>query len=109
MQLKSTPATPARSRIKNTVMHNGKRHVCRIFDAGPEMIDRYTVAFKGHYLKAYGMVYPYLAASSLPFHPQGFGQHGEAKQFLTGKHLGRRIRFEDAPTDVQKFICQNLS
>lgn len=44
-----------KTRIKNTVYHNGKRYVCRIYDLGrgasPEdyndALDRYTVAFKG--------------------------------------------------------------
>lgn len=71
-------------------------------------MDRYTVAFKGWRHRT-GMVYPYIAASEHPFHPQGFGQHGENPSFLTGKHLGRRIRLEDCPTDVRKFICQNLT
>jgi len=35
--------------MKNTItLDDGRRVVCRIFDAGPEVADRYTVAFKGH-------------------------------------------------------------
>ena len=56
----------------------------------------------------YGMVYPYLAASEHPFHPQGFGQHGESKESLTGRHLGKRITFDECPPDVQKFILQSI-
>lgn len=34
--------------IKNTILVNGKRKVCRIYDTGPDgAFDRYTVAFKG--------------------------------------------------------------
>lgn len=98
-----------KSRIKNTVIHNGKRQVCRIFDAGPNSADRYTAAFKGWRLAGYGLVYPYISASSNPFHPQGIGQHGESKEFMTGKHLGRRIQLEDCPNEVREFICQNLT
>lgn len=96
-------------RVKNTLLHNGKRKVCRIFDSGPDgPCDRYTVAFKGYRSPSAGIWYPYLAASALPFHPQGFGQHGESKEFMTGRHLGKRIAFEACPPDVQRFILQNL-
>ena len=97
------------TRIKNTIMIDGKRKVCRIFDTGLDgPFDRYTVAFKGCRLQGHGMVYPYLASSDNPFHPQGFGQHGESKEYLTGKHLGKRVRFDSVPTDVQRFILDNI-
>lgn len=94
--------------MRNTITHNGRRLVCRIFDAGDAQFDRYTVAFKGYRVDRLGMIYPYIASSIHPFHPQGFGQHGEARQFLTGRHLGRRIAFEQCPPDVQKFILQQF-
>lgn len=95
-------------RIKNTIKSRGKALVCRIYDtgaAGP--LDRYTIALKGYRL-AGGMVYPYLASSDNPFHPQGFGQHGESSIFLTGKHLGKRVRFDGLPLAVQRFIVDNI-
>ncbi len=95
-------------RVKNTIEHNGKRLVCRIFDNGGDSFDRYTVAFKGYRLERYGMVYPYISSSENPFHAQGFGQHGESKQFLTGKHLGKRVAFDTLPVDVQTFILDNI-
>ena len=96
-------------RIKNTILVNGKRKVCRVFDTGPDgTFDRYTVAFKGYRVQGYGMCYPYLASSENPFHPQGFGQHGESREFLTGKHLGKRVSFESLPEQVQEFILQNI-
>ena len=96
-------------RIKNTIMVRGKRKVCRIFDMGADgVFDRYTIAFKGYRVQGYGMIYPYLASSDNPFHPQGFGQHGESKEFLTGKHLGKRVRFDSLPDDVQRFILDNI-
>lgn len=97
-------------KVSNTIMVDGKRKVCRIFDMGPDgPVDRYTVAFKGYRgEREWRMVYPYLAASDHPFHPQGFGQHGENYTFLTGRHLGKRITFESCPPDVQKFILQNI-
>ena len=96
-------------RIKNTINSRGKALVCRIYDtgyAGP--FDRYTIAFKGYSLAGGGMVYPYLASSDNPFHPQGFGQYGESSIFLTGRHLGKRVRFEDIPLAVQRFIENNI-
>lgn len=95
--------------VKNTILVNGKRKVCRIFDIGPDKaVDRYTVAFKGYRVEGCGMVYPYIASSDNPFHPQGFGQHGESKEFIAGKQLGKRVSFESLPLDVQKFILQSI-
>ncbi len=95
--------------IKNTILVNGKRKVCRIYDTGSDgAFDRYTVAFKGYRAEGYGMVYPYLASSENPFHPQGFGMHCESKEFLTGKHLGKRVNFDSLPADVQRFILQSI-
>lgn len=108
---KSNQVNKAKARIKNTIMIDGKRKVCRIYDAGSSdnsPVDRYTIAFKGYRAEGYGMVYPYLASSDHPFHPQGFGQHGESKFFLTGKHLGKRVDFEAMPADVKKFILQSI-
>lgn len=43
--------------------------------------------------------------SETPFSPQGFGQHCTA---MPGRHLGRRIKFEDLPPDCRKLILQDL-
>jgi hypothetical protein len=45
--------------------------------------------------------------SSNPFHPQGFGQHGEADHTIdrpTYGHLGKRITFEQLPPDCQMLV-----
>ena len=94
--------------MKNTISVNGKRKICRIYDMGPNEIDRFTIAFKSYRDPKVGMIYPYLASSNRPFHPQGFGQHGESKEFLAGKHLGKRVSFESLPDQVQQFILQNI-
>jgi len=95
--------------MKNTTLHPTRgRLVCRIFDAGERFVDRYTIAFKGCRIKGYGMNYPYLASGPTPFHPQGFGQHGESRLFLTGRQLGKRVSFESLPPDVQKFIMESI-
>ena len=54
------------------------------------------------------MVFPYLACSNSPFHPQGCGMHGESKEFVKGKCLGKRVPFEALPADVQRFILINI-
>jgi hypothetical protein len=96
-----------KTRIKNTIMYKGKRLVCRIYDLGPEgAFDRYTVAFNGYRHQRHGMIYPYLASSSDPFYGVGF--IGESREFLTGKGLGKRVRFEDVPAQVQQFILQSI-
>jgi len=95
-------------RIKNTIIVNGKRKVCRIFDNGGTSIDRYTIAFKACKVNNIFTIYPYLASSANPFHPQGFGQHGESREFLNGKHLGKRVAFDSLPVDVQKFVLNNI-
>ena len=102
----NTTMKPIKARVLNTIMHNGKRKVCRIFDAGEQHLDRYTVAFKGYRSKRYGMVYPYLACSVSPYH--GFGQRGESEWFFTGKHLGKRVSFESLNDDVKRFILSNI-
>lgn len=95
--------------MKNTILVNGRRMVCRIFDAGADKFDRFTVAFKGYRVDGYGMVYPYIASSEHPFHPQGLGMHGESRAFMTGRHLGKRVAFEQCPPDVKKFILQQFA
>lgn len=96
-----------KTRIKNTILVNGKRKVCRIIDNGGETFDRYTIAFRAERVRGM-LTYPYLAASANPFHPQGLGQHGEAREFIKGRNLGKRVRFDDIPSDVQKFILRNI-
>jgi len=95
-------------RIKNSIISRGKRLVCRIYDAGPDVFDRYAVAFKGYRLIHYGMVYPYLASSDNPLDPMGFGQHGESRIYLKGRGLGKRVDFDSLPNQVQQFITSNI-
>jgi hypothetical protein len=93
-------------RVKNTVTVNGKRKTCRVYDAGVDFTDRYTIAFRGLRDNQGRMYWPYLASGSAPFH--GFGQHGESRHFVNGKHLGKRVSFDSLPTDVKKFILQSI-
>lgn len=93
--------------MRNTIIVDGKRKVCRIFDMGSNEIDRYTIAFKAQRINGI-LFYPYLASSVDPFHPQGFGQYGESNVFLTGRHLGKRVSFESLPDQVKQFILQSI-
>ena len=96
------------TRIPSTIQVKGKRKVCRIFDYGDSVAYRYTIAFKGYRIPGEELWYPYLVAGPAPFYPQGFGQRGESKAFVSGKHLGKRVRFETLPKDVQAFILQSI-
>lgn len=75
----------------------------RIYDNGGKTFDRYTVVYmtepegRGLY-GARGM-------SEDPFHPQGFGQYCSA---MAGRHLGRRIAFEDLPEPCRRAVLMDL-
>src|SRR5574337_1684878 len=86
----------------------------RCYDNGGETVDRYTVVFTGLYTHKTGGSHWHLGMSAAPFHPQGFGQHGEHSvpvDSIHGKrppamgrkcHLGKRIPFLDLPKDCQR-------
>lgn len=75
----------------------------RIYDNGGKTFDRYTVVYmtepegRGLY-GARGM-------SENPFDPQGFGQYCSA---MPGRHLGRRISFDDLPQPCQRAVAMDL-
>lgn len=80
-----------------------------IYDNGGRSFDRYTVYYKGRGTIRHGSKGETLrmcvGMSESPFHPQGFGQHGEG---VTGRHNGKKIRFEDLPEDCQRLVKQDL-
>ena len=92
----------------------------RCYDNGGETYDRYTVVFTGATARrASGGVVPYLAMNDAPFHPQGFGQHGEsdrpcdvnqwgfAPALGRKNHLGTRIAFADLPDDCRRLVLSD--
>ena len=105
-----------------SLLPNGIPKYIRVYDNGGTenggSIDCYTVVFTGHYRKR-GEWFQYLAMNSAPFHPQGFGQHGEnstqidtnASGFAPAMgrkcHLGKRIPFSALPPDCKQFVMQN--
>ena len=81
----------------------------RIYDTGPgTWCDRYTVVYLETRFRddRHGIGYQYLGMNGRPFHPQGFGQHGEV--FRLGRHLGKRITFSDLPPDCQSLVLSDL-
>jgi hypothetical protein len=81
--------------------------------------DRYTVLYIGHYKGRDRRHTQYVAMSSNPYHPQGFGQHGEMDSYnyegvwppacgdeLPGSNT-RRIPFEVLPEDCKRLVIQD--
>lgn len=110
-------------RIKS-LLPGGQPRWIRAYDNGGTdvggSIDRYTVLYTGRYPKSPGR-YQYVAMDESPFHPQGFGQHGESQEILdqrpgrwggvaigrTHPTLGKRIAFNDLPQDCRKLVVQD--
>lgn len=83
----------------------------RCYDNGGESIDRYTVVYCGTASRFFGGRHPYVAMSGAPFHPQGFGQHGEHVRLIDrpkSSHLGKRVAFNSLPDDCRKLVMQDL-
>lgn len=85
--------------------------VLAIFDNGGESFDRYTIM----YVPEPGSDWVnYFAASTRPFDPQGFGQHGEmplheARAFRYYSTSRRHsAKWSSLPADVQKCVRQDL-
>ncbi len=108
-----------------SLLPEGKPRWIRAYDNGGTdvkggSIDRYTVLYTGRYKKGTGW-YQYVAMNCSPFHPQGFGQHGESREIIdqipgswggvaigrTHPTLGKRISFDDLPEDCQKLVLSD--
>lgn len=75
----------------------------RIYDNGGKSFDRYTAVYM-HRPERTGC-YECRGMSRWPTHPQGYGMYGSA---MPGRHLGKRIRFEELPEDCQKLVLSDL-
>ena len=83
--------------------------VLAIYDNGGKTIDRYTVVYTPWELDGVP-VFPYVGMSGAPFHPQGFGQHGELVGIRPVRGPGERvIAFSDLPEDCQKLVRSDLA
>jgi len=90
----------------NNLLPDGKPRYIRCYDNQGESFDRYTVVYTGRYADRQYGIWEYVAMSSNPFHPQGFGQHGELEQ-RDGAWLGKRIDFDQLPLDCQKLVLND--
>jgi hypothetical protein len=81
--------------------------ITAIYDNSGKAVDRYTVVLHKiqHYPNCPRVRYACLGLSDDPDSPQGFSQFG---QCVLGGHLGRKIRFEDLPENVQEHIKKRL-
>lgn len=77
--------------------------VVRVYDNGGRTVDRFSVYFGKVPNRA--RLYDGLFMSALPFHPQGFGQHGEG---MLGRHNGRVIDFRELPDDCRRAVWSDL-
>jgi len=95
--------------MKNSVMVNGKKYSCRIYDNGGETADRYTACFRAQRTSDGTKYYPYIGFGESPFHPQGIGYHSDSQEKIDGKHLGKRISFDSLNDDCKKMILQEFN
>ena len=78
----------------------------RIYDNGCKTCDRYTIIpprWANQYREKVG--FSAISSSERPFHPQGFPPFVSAQP---GPHLGKRIRLDALPLDVQRFARQSF-
>lgn len=91
-------------KIPNTILVDGKRIVCKIWD-NEKSFDRYTIVLKAIRDNQRGRLYwPVIGANEFPFHPQGFGSVNTYEYNIGGNHLGKRIDFDSCPIDVKKLV-----
>ena len=83
--------------------------VLAIYD-DPRTIDRYTVFYVEPVIDD---VLCYVAMNAAPFHPQGFGQHGELRRHEVAsfryRERNRACRWSDLPADCKRLVLQDLT
>lgn len=96
---------PAQSRDGDG-MHRGPeseedsmKHVL-VYDNGGKTFDRFTAVYMDR-PSYHGGAYEARGMSRHPTHPQGYGMYGDA---MPGRHLGKRIRFQDLPEECQRLV-----
>jgi len=77
--------------------------IYKIYDNGGKTFDRYTILTEPYH---FGKSCEALGLSDNPESPQGFSQWGDAYE---GDHLGKEIRLEKLPENIQNHILQRLS
>ena len=103
---------------KDRLMPDGKPRYIRAYD-NQTVADRYTVVYTRTGRSGSNRQKPksvrsnphiYVGMSDHPFHPQGFGQHGESTTPIDTPsygHLGKKITFEDLPDDCKKLVLND--
>lgn len=100
------------------LLPDGEPKYIRIYDAGDNVADRYTVIFSGNYVGRNGKT-QIIAMNESPTHPQGVCIHnqyshpidvdkwGFSLRIGQKNHLGVRIRFGDLPEECKKIVMRN--
>lgn len=81
--------------------------VIGIYDNGGKTCDRFTVVYTPCGTDG-NQYFPYVGMSAAPFHPQGFGQHGESTFRYTRQNGEKCINFSELPADCQRLVLQDL-
>jgi len=77
-------------------VEKAKIKIKAVYDNQGKSLDRYTVVFND--IANAENHYTCLAMNSNPTHPQGIGLHSSCKM---GKHMGKRIKFDQLPSECQ--------
>lgn len=96
---------------------DGTPKYIRCYDNGGKTADRFTVVFtrtgqtgSNRQVKQ-NSGHLYVSMSAMPYHPQGFCQHGESQHnpidYPTYSHLGKKIKFDDLPLDCKELVRDN--
>lgn len=90
-------------RLKSPATMKRYGTVLRCYDNGGKSADRYTIipprwAHEFHECRA--STWSAIAADETPFHPLGIGCSTTA---MPGPHLGKRVKWDELPKDVQTF------
>lgn len=95
----------AKRKVKDIVEFGGVKYSCRIYES-EDCLDRYTICFARRKDNLGRDVWPFIGCNSEPFH--GIGYHGESPVKIDGGHLGKRISFEELPSEVKDFVRREL-
>jgi len=96
-----------RSRLVREGLHEAAmpKEIKSIWDNGEESADRYTVVLKPDG-STFPPLLPGLGLSDNPDQPQGVSMWTEVRE---GKHLGKKLKWNDLPASVQKHISKRLT
>lgn len=88
-------------------LEGAPKPVLACYDNGGKTCDRYTVLYGAPLWEpSMGRSVPYVGMNAHPFHPQGFGQHGDMPSYNRAA-CGKKIRYLDLPEDCRKLVEQD--